>query len=84
MKQQITKEPKLMKETQIVEIWSLFKEYLDKKTLEMVAEKYIDLLADYGIDDFILKEAIGVDSDLDNAIGYYLELDNTDNSEWDE
>ena len=84
MKQQITKEPKLMKETQIVEIWSLFKEYLDKKTLEMVAEKYVDLLADYGIDDFILKEAIGVDSDLDNAIGYYLELDNTDNSEWDE
>lgn len=73
-----------MKETQIVEIWSLFKEYLDKKTLEMVAEKYVDLLADYGIDDFILKEAIGVDSDLDNAIGYYLELDNTDNSEWDE
>ena len=73
-----------MKETQIVEIWSLFKEYLDKKTLEMVAEKYVDLLADYGIDDFILKEAIGVDSDLDNAIGYYLELDNVDSSEWDE
>jgi hypothetical protein len=73
-----------MKETQIVEIWTLFKEYLDKKTLEMVAEKYVDLLADYGIDDFILKEAIGVDSDLDNAIGYYLELDSVDNSEWDE
>lgn len=73
-----------MKETQIVEIWSLFKEYLDKKTLEMVAEKYVDLLADYGIDDFVLKEAIGVDNDLDNAIGYYLELDNVDNSEWDE
>jgi len=73
-----------MKETQIVEIWTLFKEYLDKKTLEMVAEKYVDLLADYGIDDFILKEAIGVDSDLDNAIGYYLELDSVDNTEWDE
>jgi hypothetical protein len=42
------------------------------------------LLADYGIDDFILKEAIGVDSDLDNAIGYYLELDSVDNTEWDE
>lgn len=73
-----------MKETQIVEIWSLFKEYLDKKTLEMVAEKYVDLLADYGIDDFILKEAMGVDSDLDNAIGYYLDMDSVDNSEWDE
>ena len=73
-----------MKETQIVEIWTLFKEYLDKKTLEMVAEKYVDLLADYGIDDFILKEAMGVDSDLDNAIGYYLDMDSVDNSEWDE
>lgn len=73
-----------MKETQIVEIWTLFKEYLDKKALEMVAEKYVDLLADYGIDDFILKEAIGADSDLDNAIGYYLEIDSTNSSEWDE
>lgn len=73
-----------MKEEQIVEIWTLFKEYIDKKALDIVAEKYVDLLADYGTDDFILKDAIGADSDLDNAIGYYLDIDNTDNSEWDE
>ena len=73
-----------MKEEQIVEIWTLFKEYIDKKALDIVAEKYVDLLADYGTDDFILKDAIGSDSDLDNAIGYYLDIDNTDNSEWDE
>jgi hypothetical protein len=73
-----------MKEEQIVEIWTLFKEYVDKKSLDIIAEKYVDLLADYGIDDFILKEATGVDSDLDNAIGYYLDTDNTDNPEWDE
>jgi hypothetical protein len=65
-----------MKETQIVDIWSLFREYIDKKSLDLVAEKYIDLLADYGTDDLVLKEAMGVDNDLDNAISYYLDIDN--------
>jgi hypothetical protein len=65
----------VMKETQIVDIWSLFREYIDKKTLHLVAEKYIDLLADYGTDELVLKEAMGVDKDLDDAISYYLDID---------
>lgn len=64
-----------MKETQIVDIWSLFREYIDKKNLDLVAEKYVDLLADYGTDDLVLKESMGVDNDLDNAICYYLDID---------
>ena len=78
-----------MNEEQIADIWFLFKEYLDKKQIEIVAEKYVDLLADYGIDDITLKDCLGVDASLDNAIGYFLEIDAEDyvdgeDNEWDE
>ena len=69
-----------MNEDQIVDIWNLFKEYLDKKQIDIAAEKYIDLLADYGVDDITLKESLGNDKYLDYAINYYLDLD----SEYDE
>ena len=77
-----------MNEEQIVEIWSLFKEYVDKKQVEIVAEKYIDLMADYGISDMSLKDCLGVDTSLDEAIYYYLDLDNDDTDDeemnWEE
>jgi hypothetical protein len=69
-----------MKEEQIVDLWMCFKEFIDKKQLELAAEKYVDLLADYGVDDIVLKDALGNDDYLDGAIEYYLELDD----EWDE
>lgn len=74
-----------MREEQLADIWLLFKDYLDKKQIDIVAEKYVDLLADYGINDEILKELIGTDRYLDNAINYYLELDNNglDEDDWD-
>jgi hypothetical protein len=72
-----------MTEEQISDIWTLFKEYVDKKQLELAAEKYIDLLADYGTDDETFKDAIGIDSTLDSAISYYLDLD-ADEEDWDE
>ena len=51
-----------------------------------VAEKYVDLLADYGVSDETFKEVIGTDGPLDDAISYYLDLDNVDDDEeeWDE
>ena len=61
--------------TQIVETWQVFKEYLDKKHLETVAEKYVDLCADFGTDDEAFRDALGSDNELDKAIGYYLEED---------
>jgi len=74
-----------MNEENIAEIWTLFKEYLDKKQLDIVAEKYIDLMADYGISDITLKESLGVDSTLDHAICYYLDDEEEDDEEeWDE
>jgi hypothetical protein len=75
-----------MNEEHISDIWTMFKEYVDKKQIELVAEKFVDLLADYGVSDETLKEVIGTDSNLDEAISYYLDLDNVDDEDedWDE
>jgi len=74
-----------MNEEHISDIWTMFKEYVDKKQMDLVAEKYVDLLADYGVSDETFKEVIGTDSNLDEAISYYLDLDNEDDDEdWDE
>jgi len=75
-----------MNEEHISDIWTMFKEYVDKKQMDLVAEKYVDLLADYGVSDETFKEVIGTDSSLDEAIGYYLDLDNVDedDDDWDE
>jgi hypothetical protein len=69
-----------MNDEQIVNFWMCFKEFIDKKQLELAAEKYVDLLADYGIDDVVLKDALGNDDHLDAAIEYYL----NDDEEWDD
>jgi hypothetical protein len=73
-----------MTEEQIADIWTLFKEYLDKKHVEMAAERYVDLLADYGVSDHTLESTFGVDNKLDDAIRYYLEIDETDSEQDDD
>ena len=76
-----------MNEEQIADVWTLFKEYVDKKQVEVVAEKFIDMCADYGVSDETLKDVLGTDADLDAAIHYYLDLDgdvDDYNDEWDE
>ncbi len=67
-----------MNENQIADIWLLFKEYADKKAIESLAERYIDLLADHGISDKILKDSLGYDEILDEAIEYYLDQDSVE------
>ena len=61
--------------SQILEFWQVFKEYIDKKHIETVAERYVDLCADFGTDDEAFRDALGSDNELDKAIGYYLEED---------
>jgi hypothetical protein len=63
----------MLNETQIGDVWLTFVEYIDKKQLEVVAERYIDLLADFGVTDRVLQNASGVDEVLDQAIAYYLD-----------
>jgi len=65
----------MLNETQIGDIWLLFADYIDKKQLELVAERYVDLLADHGVSDKVLQNATGVDDTLDSAIEYYLDED---------
>jgi hypothetical protein len=64
-----------MEEREIADVWMMFKEYMDKKQVDIAAERYVDLLADYGVDDEQFKSVLGTDAVLDHAINYYLELD---------
>lgn len=64
-----------MDESQIVDIWATFKEYIEKKNLETAAERYVDLCADFGMSDETLIAAVGSCAYLDQAINYYLETD---------
>jgi hypothetical protein len=73
-----------MTEHQLADIWMLFKEHIDKKLQEVVAERYVDLLADYGISDKIFEGATGVDDILDTAIEYYLDQEDDDIEEDEE
>jgi len=68
----------------ISETWMMFKEHLDKKHIEMAAEKYIDLCADFGADDETLKECFGNCEVLDAAIKYYLDIDADVEEEYDD
>ena len=77
-----------MDDAQLVDVWMMFKEYLDKKHVEMAAERFVDLMADYGVNDETFKDALGHDSAFDYAINYYLDLDDEDvldeeEDEWD-
>ena len=53
----------------------LFKEYMDpKQPADLIAEKFVDLLADPMAQDDDLKDVLGADDDLDKAIQYFLEI----------
>jgi hypothetical protein len=71
----------MLNETQIADVWLLFSEFIDKKQLEAVAERYVDLLADLGVSDRALQGATGNDEYLDAAVAYYLE--DSENTEED-
>jgi len=73
-------------EEQIIEIWSLFKGYVDKKQISLVAERYVDFLVDSGVSDETLTSCLGHSQSLDNAIHYYLDLEDEvrDEDDFDE
>ena len=73
-----------MKDEFFADAWMLFKEYMDKKHIELAAEKYVDMLIGYGVDDQSLEDLLGTDKHLDAAIQYYLEMDDDIDEEWDE
>jgi hypothetical protein len=74
----------MLNEQQIGDIWVLFSDYVDKKQVEAIAERYVDLLADFGTTDRIMQNSMGVDPTLDSAIEYYLDEDSEDSDDVDE
>jgi len=74
----------MLNETQIGDIWLLFADYIDKKVVDSVAERYVDLLADHGVTDRVMQAATGVDSVLDAAIEYYMDEESDDLEEEDD
>ncbi len=70
-----------MNEDHIVDIWMSLKEFFDKKQIETIASKYVDTLADNGVQEHVFKAALGSDEDLDAAIEYYLDDWNDDSEE---
>jgi len=73
-----------MNDNQIADVWLLFKEYIDKKILDTVADRYVELLADYGVNDATLEMATGHDEILDKSIEYYLEETSDEEEEFEE
>ena len=67
----------MLNEAQIIEVWAMFADYIDKKQLDVVAERYVELLADYGVTDRVLQNATGADIILDHAVAYYLDTDDS-------
>lgn len=65
----------MLTESQIGELWMLFADYIEKKQIDVVAERYVELLADFGVRDRVLQNIIGTDAVLDQAITYYLDND---------
>ena len=74
----------MLNEAQIGEVWVLFQDYIDVKQRDIVAERYVELLADYGVRERILENATGVDAVLDQAIAYYLGETEDDDDEYTE
>ena len=70
-----------MSEEEIIDIWNLFKDYIDSKQMDVAAERYVDLLVDYGVEDEQLVSAIGHHAVLDHAINYYLDIDEPESEE---
>lgn len=73
----------MLNEAQIGELWTMFADYIDKKQVDVVAERYVELLADYGVRDRVLQNATGVDVTLDHAIAYYLDADSIEEDDDD-
>lgn len=62
-----------MEEDQVADVWMIFKEYIDKKHLNAVAERYIKILLDHSVGDDVLRSVSEVDESLANAIASHLD-----------
>jgi hypothetical protein len=57
----------------LIDMWSLVKAYSNVKERDIIASKFIDIALDHGTTDEELKELIGIDDELDEAVREILE-----------
>jgi len=66
---------KKMETQMLIDVWGLMKAYVSAKDKSIVAEKFVDIAMDNGVEDEELKELIGHDDELDEAIRYKLDIE---------
>ena len=62
-----------MNETSCLLIWDYIKNYFNKNDLELAANKFVDALVEIGVTDDQLRNLVGHDDAIDDAVQYYLE-----------
>jgi hypothetical protein len=72
-----------MDESQIIEVWDVFKEYVPDKNKETAANHYIDFLLGKDVEVSVLEGLLGYDRYLDDAIELVLGDDEADADEDD-
>lgn len=73
-----------MDESQIIEIWDVFKEYVPDKNKETAANHYVDFLLGKDVELSVLEGLLGYDRYLDDAIELVLGDADIDSDEDDE
>ena len=67
----------------LIDMWGLVKAYVNVKERDVVATKFVGIALDNGITEEELKELIGLDDELDEAVREMLESDEEQNDEYD-
>ena len=60
----------------LVDVWGLIKSYVPSKDKTVVAERFIDIALDHGIEDHELRELMGNDEELDEVISELERISN--------
>ena len=75
-----------MEESLIIEVWDIFKEYINDKNRETAADHYVDFLVGKDVSTSTLESITGYDPALDRAIELVLEErmeEEEDSDDWD-
>lgn len=70
-----------MNEPFVLELWDLIKEYVDRKHVTVLSEKFVNLVTDFGITDHQLEEMLGHDDDLDIVIRELLDIEDAEDDD---
>jgi hypothetical protein len=70
-----------METEMLIDVWGLLKSYVPSKDKSVVAERFVHIALDHGIEDHELKELMGNDEDLDEIIKENLDAEYLDDED---